>query len=264
MYSEYFGEYIDVFKVRSLKKEFGATTGYLAYCLDYGEIDGAIVVKADEHWKPKAVVAKNSEELKSAIGTKWVITPMVDAIINALRIERMDKIAIIGTPCQCQAIRDIKEYPMQLGDIFERISLIVGLFCMGSFTQDGFKTMLERKFGITLPEIVKAEIRTDKFVVFLRNGKIKELPIDDVKGDIKIACLSCEDFTAKSADISFGNAGTSNGWRSCIVRNNFALKLLKAAQEEGYIEYAALEPEGVKEIESLAMEKAQRARNMTL
>ncbi|NPA74811.1 MAG: hypothetical protein GXO25_01860 [Euryarchaeota archaeon] len=259
MYSEYFGEYIKILKVRSLKKGLGATTSYLAYCLDAGVIEGAIVVKATEHCKPEAVVARNSEELRATIGTKWVTIPLIDAIIDALRIERMDKVAIIGTPCQCQAIRDIKEYPMQLGDIFERITMIVGLFCMGSFTQDGFKTMLERKFGITLPEIVKADIKADKFVVYLRNGKIKELPIDEVKGDIKFACLSCDDFTAKSADISFGNAGSSNGWRSAIVRDESVLNLLSAAADAGYLEYRPLEQDGITEIEKMARDKAARA-----
>lgn len=262
MYNEYFGEYIGLFSVRSKKKGFGATTTYISYALDSKEIDGAIVVKADEKWKPMAVVAKTSEELKTAVGTKWVITPMVNAIIDALRVERMERIAIIGTPCQCQAIRDIMEYPMQLGDMFERIKIIVGLFCMGSFTQDGFKTMVERKMGIALPDIERAEIKSDKFVVKLRNGECKEISIEDVKGDIKFACLTCEDFTAKSADISFGNAGSTNGWRSTIVRNKVAMEILERAKDAGYIEYEELPLSGIEEIKRLAEEKVKRAIRM--
>ncbi len=264
MYDKFLGEYLKVVKVKSLLKDFGATTSYIGFALDYGEVDGAIVVKADENWKSRAIVVKSSKELKSAIGTKWVITPIMDAIIDALRIERLDKIAIIGTPCQCQAIKDIKDYPMQVGNIFDRISLVVGLYCMGSFTQDGFKTMLERRFGISLPEIKSAEVRMDRFVINLRSGEKKEILIEELKKDIKLACLHCEDFTAVNADISFGNAGARDGWRSAIVRTEHALNILEKAKERKYLYFDELEKEGVEEIREYARKKAERKRTFTL
>ena len=264
MYEEYFGNFKAIYSVHSLKKDLGATTTYISYALESGEIDGAIVVKADDQWKPKAVVVKTSEELKEAIGTKWVIVPMISAIIDALRVERLEKIAIIGTPCQCQAIKDIKEYPMQLGDIFERIKLSIGLFCMGSFTQDGFKTMVERKLGISLPEIKDAYIEHDRFVIILRNGKTKEISIEKVKNDVKLACLYCDDFTARSADISFGNAGSISPWRTAIIRSDDALRILKDAASKGYLEYKQIEKNGIEEIRQLAREKIERARKFSL
>ncbi len=260
MEDEYLGKYIDVFSVKPLKEGFGATTAYIAYALDKNEIDGAIVVKADENWEPKAIVARNSDDLRASIGTKWVITPMVDAIIDALKVERLERVAIIGTPCQCRVIRDIKEYPMQLGDVINRIKLVIGLFCMGSFTQDGFKTMVERKFGITLPEIKNAEIRSDKFIIRLINGKIIEESLENVKKDVKFACLFCDDFTARSADISFGNAGSESGWRSVIVRDEYAYSLLQSASRAGYLKMKKLNPEGVNEIIRLSKEKMERAK----
>ncbi len=259
MYEKYFGKYIDVVRVRSRKPSFGATTALIAYALDSNEIDGAIVVKADDNWNSKAVVIKDSEQLKSAIGTKWVITPMVDAIVDALKIGRLDRIAIIGTPCQCQAIRDMREYPMQVGDIFERIKLIVGLFCMGSFTQDGFKTMLEREMGISLPQIKSAEIKMNEFIVVLRNGEVRKISLESVRRDVKLACLSCDDFTAKSSDISFGMAGSKGDWRSCIIRSEYALTILRSAEKNGYVEVGKMDDEGIIDIVNQAHEKMRRA-----
>ncbi len=264
MCKKYFGEYREILSVRSLKRNLGAATSYISYALESGEIDGAIVVKADEQWKPQAVVVKTSEELKEAIGTKWVIVPMIKAIIDALRVERLERIAIIGTPCQCQAIRDIKDYPMQLGDIFERIKLSIGLFCMGSFTQDGFKTMVERKLGISLPEIKDAYIEHDRFVIILRNGKTRDISIEKVKNDVKLACLYCDDFTARSADISFGNAGSISPWRTAIIRSDDALRILKDAASEGYLQYKEMEKSGIEEVKQLSIEKIERARKFSV
>lgn len=261
MMDEYIGEYIDIVRVKGLRESLGATTSYISYALDSGLIDGAIVVKADERWKPEAIVVKNSHELEKSVGTSWVISPMVYAIVDALKVERLENIAIIGTPCQCEALRNMKEYPMQMGDLLERIKLIVGVFCMGSFSQDGFKTMLEKKFKISLPDIMDAKVTSYKFMITLRNGETKEISLEELEEDVQIACLSCSDFTAKYSDISFGNAGSSDGWRTAIVRSDMAMDILKKAHKNRYIEIEKFE--NIDVVRKYAAEKKDRAEKIS-
>ncbi len=260
MFDGEIGEYIEAFRVRTKNGELGVTTTYIGYALDKKIIDGAIVVRADEKWKPETVVIKKSEELLDAVGTKWVISPMVNAIVDALKIERLERIAIIGTPCQCQAIRDMKEYPMQMGDLLERVKLIVGVFCMGSFTRDGFRTMIEKKFGIQLPDILNAEITKNSFRVELRDGSIKEISLDEFEENVQIPCLTCGDFTAESSDISFGNVGGGEGWKAAIVRKTHAMEIFDMAANEGYLEAERLENLDI--IKKYAGEKKERAEKM--
>ncbi|RLF70374.1 MAG: hypothetical protein DRN40_04760 [Thermoplasmata archaeon] len=258
------GEYLEIMLVRSLRPRGGAVTALISAALTAGEIDGAVVVKADDLWRPKAVIATSEEEILSAAGSKWVITPMVRAILDALRSRRLEKIAVIGTPCQAQALRDMKEYPLQTGELASRIKLIVGLFCMGSFTQDGFRTMVETKYGIRLPEIKEAEVKEEFFSLTLKDGRQINIPLEEFHGGIQVACLSCNDFTARSSDISAGRHGAEEmGERIFIIRSEEGRKILQTAEEMGYLKSGEATEKNVEEIFKEGVAKWRRAERFT-
>ncbi len=239
---EIIGPVVGVYRGRSKIQPGGVTTALLCYALDAGIIDGAVVVVADEFWQPKAIIATTKEEIMKASGSKWVMVPNIGALIEALDVKRLEKIAIIGTPCQIQALRDIMEYPMHSEEISRGIKLLIGLFCMGSFTRDGFRTLLEHRYGIQLPDIVNMEITKEEFIINLRGGRVRKIPVEDIKNRVQMACLTCKDYTARFSDISIGRTGVEGDESAIIVRNSFGLDIVEGAKNAGVVDISEDRP----------------------
>jgi coenzyme F420 hydrogenase subunit beta len=76
--SDSLGKYLDVFAVRATEKaklkrwqDGGAVTALLLCALKAGEIEGAMVAKRDENWRPIAVLARSEDELRESGGTLY-------------------------------------------------------------------------------------------------------------------------------------------------------------------------------------------------
>ncbi|HTY14724.1 MAG TPA: coenzyme F420 hydrogenase/dehydrogenase beta subunit N-terminal domain-containing protein, partial [Methanoregulaceae archaeon] len=112
----------------------GIVTTLFAYALSEGIIDGAIVAGPSEDvWRPRPMVATTVEELMAARGTRYNISPNVSLIKEATRSYGLDKVGIVGTPCQMQAVRKGQLYPIGLRDVGDKIALALGIFCMENF-----------------------------------------------------------------------------------------------------------------------------------
>ena len=120
--SEYLGEYKAVYKAKTAcadilgkAQDGGIVTSMFAYALEAGIIDGAIVAgPGAEPYKPEPMIATTIEELLAARGTKYSISPNMSLIKEATRSYGLDKIGIVGTPCQIQAVRKAQLYPIGL------------------------------------------------------------------------------------------------------------------------------------------------------
>ena len=116
------GNYKSCVSARSTDKELlkyaqdgGIVTQLFAFALDEGIIDGAIVAGVGaEPWKPEPIIATTRAELLAARGTKYNISPNVSLIKEAVRSYGLDKVGIVGTPCQMQAVRKAQLYPVCL------------------------------------------------------------------------------------------------------------------------------------------------------
>ena len=112
----------------------GIVTQLFTYALEEGIIDGAIVAApGEEPWKPEPVVATTKAELLAARGTKYTISPNMMLIKEATRSYGLDKVGIVGTPCQMQALRKAQLYPMAMRKVPDKIALAIGIFCMENF-----------------------------------------------------------------------------------------------------------------------------------
>lgn len=76
--SDSLGKYIDIFAVRATEKaalkryqDGGAVTALLLCALNAGDVDGAIVAKRDQNWRPIAALAESEEELRESGGTLY-------------------------------------------------------------------------------------------------------------------------------------------------------------------------------------------------
>lgn len=233
------GNYKSLKAARALRKEVlnkaqdgGVATMLLKAAFAKGKIDAAIVVGRDEEWRAQPRLVRSANELAGSGGSKYTEAPVLELLGRASR-EGVTSIAIVGIPCQIQALRNLEYgllYPNGFSPYSELKIYAIGLFCSGSFRYDE----LMRRIGIAPSTIRKMDVKEGEFRV---EGKAKKgIPLKDVKGAMMKSCNLCLDYTSKLADISLGSIGTPAGWTTVIERTPKGFGLLKDAVDQGLIE----------------------------
>ncbi|MDD1702336.1 MAG: coenzyme F420 hydrogenase subunit beta, partial [Methanoregula sp.] len=255
------GKYKAVVSARSADKDIragaqdgGIVTQLFAYALEEGIIDGAIVAGSyvddpnvestdsqNHHWRPKPVVATTKAELLAARGTKYNISPNVSLIKEATRSYGLDKIGIVGTPCQMQAIRKGQLYPFGWRDVGDKIALAVGIFCMENFPYQSIIQLVEDHAGMKLESVKKMEIGKGKFWVYGKRGQVVQLPLKVTHKYEQPGCHVCMDYVANLADISTGSVGSPDGWSTVFVRSKIGDSVWAKALAAGVFETQPIE-----------------------
>jgi coenzyme F420 hydrogenase subunit beta len=258
------GVYRGCYAVRSKKEDIikrgqdgGAVTSLLAYALEEGTIDCAVITTSDNHWKPVTKVAKNYEELKKGAGTKYTIYPGVVGVKEAME-EGCADIGFVGMPCQIQGLRKVltAEQPYEVGK--EKIKLLIGLFCMENFTEE-LLDFVKEKVSLDLEGVKKFDIKGKELVVYDEVGKVHAIELDEIKEYIGEGCSVCMDYTAELADISVGSVGSEDGWSTVFARTERGEEIVKGTVEKGYIEAKEIEEKGLGLIRRLGERKRKKA-----
>jgi coenzyme F420 hydrogenase subunit beta len=255
----------------------GIVTQLFAFALDEGIIDGAIVaatkdfakanptkVMADnsnldfpEPWRPIPAVVTTKAEMLAAAGTKYNISPNVSLIKEATRSFGLDKIGIVGTPCQMQAIRKGQLYPIGLRDVGASIALAVGIFCMENFPYQSIIQLVEDHAAMKMEAVKKMEIGKGKFWVYGQRGQVVQLPLKVTHKYEQPGCHVCLDYVANLADISTGSVGSPDGWSTVFVRSKIGDSVWAKAVAAGCFETQPIEKvkPGLELVTKLANEK---------
>jgi coenzyme F420 hydrogenase subunit beta len=220
------GKYKVCVSARSTDKEIlekaqdgGIVTQLFAFALEKGIIDGAIVAGPGARpWQPRPFIAMTREELLSARGTKYNISPQVSWLKEATRSFGLDKVGIVGTPCQMQAVRKAQLYPAGMRDVPDKVALAVGIFCMENFPYKSIQMIVEDHAGQKLQSTKKMEIGKGKFTVITERGKSVALPLKITHKYEQPGCHVCLDYVANLGDISTGSVGSPDGWSTVFIR----------------------------------------------
>lgn len=268
--SEYLGEYKAVYKAKSAcgdilgkAQDGGIVTSMFAYALEAGIIDGAIVAgPGAEPYKPEPMIATTIEELLAARGTKYSISPNMSLIKEATRSYGLDKIGIVGTPCQIQAVRKAQLYPIGLRDVPDKIALAIGIFCMENFPYQGLYQMVEDHCATKIDNVTKMDIGKGKFTVYTERGASAEIPLKVTHKYEQPACHVCLDYVANMADISTGSVGTPDGWSTVMVRSKAGEAAFQKAVDAGWIVAESMDgvKPGLELVEKLAKTKIDNNR----
>ena len=208
----------------------GVVTKLLQDLLDDGEIDGAVVIGAN-NWKPVSVIVTSSEGLYDF--NKNVDTSKSKYAISSLQAIRdagemgLEKIAVVGLPCQVAGLRNIQYHPYISKHGAERgrngkpakipkIEYIFGLFCTEKFEYSELVKKVD-SLDISMDDVVKCDVKGKNFII---STESEDYPIS--LADIKASpgCLMCRDFDAELADISFGDKGSPDGFSTIVVRTD--------------------------------------------
>ena len=266
----FLGNYASVVAARSSDKSIlkgaqdgGIVTQLFAYALEEGIIDGAIVAgPGDEPWKPVPVVATTVEELLAARGTKYNISPNMQLIKEATRSYGLDKVGIVGTPCQIQALRKGQLYPVGLRDVPDKIALAIGIFCMENFPYQSIVQLVEDHANTKLENVTKMDIGKGKFWVYTGRGATVQLPLKITHKYEQAGCHVCLDYVSNLADVSTGSVGSPDGWSTVFVRTKNGEDIWAKAIAAGCFETKPMDSvkPGLDLVTKLATEKITKNR----
>ncbi len=242
------GHYIDIVSVKlsdsaskKLPMEAGPLTGLLYSAMEEGLIDCSIITDKDENFRPFPMLAKNPQELFQGVGYKPSQSPTLSLVGEAINKEFVD-IAVVGTPCQIQALRKLQNHPHFDFEAYDLVSLAVGTFCLGTFHNQLIEQCFKEQ-DLKPGEITKIETDKNEFkmIVTTSSGK-KEIPLNYIYDkSVRNACFSCSDYTASFADVSVGSIGSENGWKTMIIRTERGKEVFDAAVSKGILEAKTLE-----------------------
>jgi len=237
------GHYIEIVSARltdiakeKIPIEAGPITALLFTAMQAELIDCAIITDKDENFVPFPIMAKNQKELFNGVGYKPSQSPTLSLIGEAINKEYTNT-AVVGTPCQIQALRKLQNHPIFDYEAHDLISLAIGTFCFGTYYNQ-LLTQCFQENGINNNEIIKIDSDKSKFKLKIyTNSGNKEIPLNYIYDkSVRNACFSCSDYTAAFADISVGNIGSDYGWKTLIVRTERGKEIFDLCCEKGFLE----------------------------
>ncbi|MBD3255043.1 MAG: dihydroorotate dehydrogenase electron transfer subunit [Candidatus Lokiarchaeota archaeon] len=256
------GHYIEIVSVRLTDKakeklpiEAGPLTALLYIAMEEGLIDSAIITDNDENFRPYPIIAETKEDLFKGIGYKPSQSPTLSLIGDTINKGNVD-IAVVGPGCQIQGLRKIQNHPRFDYEAYDLVSLAIGTFCFGTFHNQRLNEVFKDD-GIDLSQISKIETDKDNFkMIVYANGAKKEIPLNKIYDkSIRNACFSCSDYTASFSDISVGNIGSDDEWKTLIIRTERGKQLYDLVLESGFLEDKSLDKDNEETILDITRRK---------
>jgi len=223
----------------------GVVTSLLLYLLDNHMIDGALVSKSDGPFHRGPMLAISGEEVISASGSHFdesfsivelgsqysTYSPAMQEL-KSLRKGLIDRVAMVGTPCQIHTVRKMQVLGIIPSDV---IKYYFGLFCMENFSFNDIQLRhLEKQYGFNLTQVSKVNVKED-FFIYLNDGRVIHIPFEEIDSIARPACLVCPDFSAEFSDISFGGLGSPDGYTTVLIRSERGKMVYRGALAAGYI-----------------------------
>lgn len=239
------GHFIEAFSARSKVKEIaevcqdgGISSTCLYHLFNSKKITHALGAKmSNTPWRPETTILKSKEEIISTAGTKYVNNANLRDL-NKLNNEQ-GPFAVVGVPCQMQALRKSKLYNIGLPAL-NKIEYNIGIFCMESFSYQSIMKICEI-LKVDLKKIKKMDINKGKFFVYNLEGEEFSVPIKEISHLAREDCELCFDLTSESADISVGSIGSPSGWNTVLIRTQKGKKLFQDLISNDLIEVKPIE-----------------------
>lgn len=239
------GPFIEAYSAKTKIKEIaeicqdgGISSTCISYLLDKKLIDTAIGAKmSNTLWRPEPFLITNKEELLLSAGTKYVNNPNLQILnINDLKNK---KIAVVGVPCQMQALLKSQIYNVGLPSL-TNVRYRIGIFCMESFSYESLLKICE-KVNVDINDAKKMDINKGKFFIYTKDGNELNIPIKEISHLAREDCEVCYDLTSESADISIGSIGSPSGWNTVLIRNERGKNLYNELIKNKLIESKPIE-----------------------
>lgn len=218
------GSYVACYAGHALEPPFrangssgGLTTWLLCALLDAGMIDGVLHVGPQEGDTLFGYrISRSRDEIRAASKSRYYPVEM-SQVLTRLRGET-GRFAVVGVPCFVKAANLLRRNDPVMA---ERIAVTVGIFC-GHLKSARFAEYLAGQLAVAQDKIIAVDFRHKYpnrpsyaygFEVTTQAGEVKDRPMAEIFGNnwgygfFKYqACNSCDDVTAETADVAFGDA----------------------------------------------------------
>ncbi len=163
----------------------------------------------EDFFFPRPVLARSSEDILAGGGSKPVLSPTLVSLQDACR-EGIQKLLVIGTPCQIHNLRNFQEAYPYLRDME---IYTIGIPCTDNANPRRFRWMLRR---------VSKSHRTARHVEYMQDytchithadGSIEKVPFFSFPRELfgtnvfAESCMACFDYMNSLADITVGYIG---------------------------------------------------------
>jgi coenzyme F420 hydrogenase subunit beta len=236
----------------------GAVTALLAWMLDNGELDGAVVSSPSDKvaWLDEPKLVRSTDELLAAAGSRYTYcaTPLG---LKEAAAAKLKAVALVGVSCESTAVRQLAAEGIKRW--VRPVKWVFGLMCCETFDYDAFMVgKVHHELGIDLADVVKVNVK-GKVIVTLTSGEDIVIPLKEARPFANEWCHHCPDFAAEHADLSFGGLGME-GWTMILVRTEAGDDLLTRATDAGVLELrdAEEEPDALKVMDRLARKQRER------
>ncbi len=245
--------------VRSKAQYGGTVSALVAFAIERGFIDSAVLTRSDASLLPSGVLIRSADEVLEHARSNYVAAPTLAAFNREAQREELQRIGVVATPCQALALAKMRASRLENRNNIDKLSLVVGLFCTWALDFEGFTRLLSAK--TSLDRITKFDVPpppANVFQAFSGSASVS-LPLDDVRTFIRPSCNVCLDMTAEFADVSVGSAEGIEGWNTLIVRSERGQELVEEARKAGVIETDALPDENLHHLKGASLGKRRRA-----
>jgi coenzyme F420 hydrogenase subunit beta len=248
----------------------GVVTALLAFALEQGIIDGAVVTRMSKErvLEPEPFIARTIEELVDASKSKYCPVPVNVVLRDILNSKDNERFAVVGLPCHIHGIRKAQARNKKLQ---KKIVLCIGLICSHNNTFWQVKSLVER-LDIREQNIEKIEFRghgwPGRFAVVLKNGDTVTISYSEAMVQHNLwfnavpRCLLCCDLTSELADISCGDpwipevtANETMGKTLIISRSRSGERICKDAYNTNHIDFKEISPDKVKQASDMMRTK---------
>ncbi|MFN5650077.1 MAG: Coenzyme F420 hydrogenase/dehydrogenase, beta subunit C-terminal domain [Actinomycetes bacterium] len=212
----------------------GFVTAMLAWLLDNGYIEGALVsgVEDDDRWKAKPVLVRTKDEVLATAGSRYTYCANPLALRDAQEAG-LTKLALVGMGCQVSSPPTM--WSRKAGKVGKPFQFNIGLLCSKTFDDAIFSELFEPKYGLKKEDMVKMNIK-GAFQIWMKDGSFHEIDLKECHQWTREGCKSCPDFAAEHADISTGGIGKDNDWTLTIVRTKLGVEVIERMIKDGVIE----------------------------
>jgi coenzyme F420 hydrogenase subunit beta len=235
----------------------GTVTAIIESAIKSKKARAAVLTKSDG-LMPEPVLAKTAKASIACASSKYSAAPTLSSFNIAVK-EGMEKIAVVGTPCQVMSVAQMRLNPTCLENFKDPTAIVVGLFCtwaldygrLESFLREKLDINTVRKFDIPPPP---AEV----FEVFTTRGVVT-FPLSEIRALVPETCSYCPDMTAEFADISVGVLEGRPDANTLVIRTERGQAFVDHAVEKGFLTLDEIPEENLRHLETAAGNKKKRA-----
>lgn len=250
-------------EIRDKAQYGGSVSSLLSYAFENGIINSAVVTDMGDDLAPAGRLVKSPSEVLQCAGSRFSASGSLSALNKAIK-EGEDHIAVVGLPCQMEALDRMAKSTPDGQDRIHRVNLRIGLFCTWALDYRRLRVFLEAR-GIRGP-IQKCDIPPPPAETFmmLSQGEWLHIPLGEIRKLVQKGCSLCNDMTSEKADISVGSVEGCQDWNIVVIRTEIGVRLFNDAVAKGFLDLQELPETALTHLREAALNKKIKADGVLL